>query len=91
MANTTLMWQQGGPYLNYMHGDKCNDNQYRQTFIAFLCGPEGSSNDPIIIEENPCQLIIHWNLNLVCEKRVSNKSQIVYEVKYINSQYSVTF
>ncbi|XP_047343685.1 cation-independent mannose-6-phosphate receptor isoform X1 [Vespa velutina] len=70
MANANLMWQQGGPYLNYTDGDKCNNNQYRQTFIAFLCGPEGSLNDPIIMEENPCQLIIHWNLNLVCEKRI---------------------
>ncbi|KAL2725452.1 cation-independent mannose-6-phosphate receptor isoform X1 [Vespula squamosa] len=70
MAKTNLMWQQGGPYLNYTDGDKCNNNQYRQTFIAFLCGPEGSSNDPVIMEENPCQLIIHWNLNLVCEKRI---------------------
>ncbi|KAF7413361.1 hypothetical protein HZH68_001850 [Vespula germanica] len=70
MANTNLMWQEGGPYLNYTDGNKCNDNQYSQTFIAFFCGPEGSSNDPIIIEENPCQLIIHWNLNLVCEKRI---------------------
>ncbi|XP_015181720.1 PREDICTED: cation-independent mannose-6-phosphate receptor isoform X2 [Polistes dominula] len=69
MANTNLMWQQGGPYLNYTDGDKCSDNKYRQTLIAFLCGPEGSTNDPIIIEESPCQLIIHWNLNLICEHK----------------------
>ncbi|KAI4488792.1 hypothetical protein M0802_011302 [Mischocyttarus mexicanus] len=70
MANTNLMWQQGGPYLNYTDGDKCNNNQYRQTLIAFLCEPEGSTNDPVIIEESPCQLIIHWNLNLICEKKI---------------------
>ncbi|XP_043497869.1 cation-independent mannose-6-phosphate receptor isoform X1 [Polistes fuscatus] len=70
MANTNLMWQQGGPYLNYTDGDKCSDSQYHQTLIAFLCGPEGSTNDPIIIKESPCQLIIHWNLNLVCENKI---------------------
>ncbi|KAK2588804.1 hypothetical protein KPH14_001679 [Odynerus spinipes] len=70
MANTNLMWQQAGPYLNYTEGDKCNTNQSRQTLITFLCGPEGTSTDPLIVEENPCQLVINWNHNLICKKQI---------------------
>ncbi|XP_029053716.1 cation-independent mannose-6-phosphate receptor isoform X1 [Osmia bicornis bicornis] len=69
-ANTNLMWEEGGPYLNYTNGDLCENGQRRYTVIAFLCGAEGSPNEPLVMEQNSCQLIIHWNTNLVCEKRI---------------------
>ncbi|KOC59527.1 Cation-independent mannose-6-phosphate receptor, partial [Habropoda laboriosa] len=69
-VNTNLMWEEGGPYLNYTDGDLCENGQRRYTIIAFLCGAEGSSEEPLVMEQNSCQLIIHWNTNLVCEKRV---------------------
>ncbi|XP_012144587.2 lysosomal enzyme receptor protein [Megachile rotundata] len=70
IANTNLMWEEGGPYLNYTNGADCGNKQRRYTVIAFLCGAEGSPNKPLVMEQNSCQLIIHWNTNLVCEKRM---------------------
>lgn len=75
MANTNLMWQQAGPYLNYtsdnkLGGDKCNANEYHQTLIQFLCGPKGAPNGPFVVEEKPCQLVINWNYDLICEKNI---------------------
>lgn len=70
-ANKKLMWQQGGPYLNYTNGDLCQNGMRHYTIIGFFCGPEGSANAPLLMEEYPCQTIIHWNTDLVCEKRVS--------------------
>ncbi|XP_076672942.1 lysosomal enzyme receptor protein [Andrena cerasifolii] len=70
MVNTNLTWQEGGPYLNYTGGDLCEDGRRRYTIIAFVCGVEGSSEKPLVMEQSPCQLIIHWNTNLVCEKRI---------------------
>ncbi|XP_012235795.1 cation-independent mannose-6-phosphate receptor [Linepithema humile] len=69
-ANSNLMWQQGGPYLNYTNGDLCENGMRHYTVIGFFCGSEGSSNLPILMEEYPCQTVIHWNLDLVCEKRI---------------------
>lgn len=69
-ANTNLIWEEGGPYLNYTDGDLCENGRRRYTIIAFFCGPEGSPNEPLIMEQNTCQLIIHWNTNLVCEQRI---------------------
>ncbi|KAL6258138.1 hypothetical protein P5V15_010058 [Pogonomyrmex californicus] len=69
-ANTNLIWKQGGPYLNYTNGDLCKNEMRRHTLIEFLCGPEGSPDLPLLMEEYPCQTIIHWNTNLVCEKRI---------------------
>lgn len=69
-ANTNLMWEEGGPYLNYTDGDECKPGQRRYTIIAFICGAEGSRDGPLIMEQNTCQLIIHWNTNLVCGNRV---------------------
>ncbi|XP_053979420.1 cation-independent mannose-6-phosphate receptor [Hylaeus volcanicus] len=68
--NTNLMWQEGGPYLNYTDGDLCENGRHRYTVIAFVCGAEGASNKPLVMEQSPCQLIIHWSTNLVCEKRI---------------------
>ncbi|XP_043801990.1 cation-independent mannose-6-phosphate receptor isoform X2 [Apis laboriosa] len=68
-ANTNLIWEEGGPYLNYTDGDLCENEQRHYTIIAFFCGPEGSPDKPLIMEQNTCQLIIHWNTNLVCEQR----------------------
>lgn len=70
-ANSKLMWQQGGPYLNYTNGDLCENGTHHYTVIGFFCGPEGSPNSPMLMEEYPCQTVIHWNTDLVCEKRVS--------------------
>lgn len=69
-ANTNLIWEEGGPYLNYTDGDLCENGRRHYTIIAFFCGPEGSPDKPLIMEQNTCQLIIHWNTNLVCEQRV---------------------
>ncbi|XP_043511603.1 cation-independent mannose-6-phosphate receptor isoform X1 [Frieseomelitta varia] len=69
-ANTNLMWEEGGPYLNYTDGDVCKTGQRRYTIIAFICGAEGSPDGPLIMEQDDCQLIIHWNTNLVCGNRV---------------------
>ncbi|XP_076766762.1 lysosomal enzyme receptor protein [Xylocopa sonorina] len=69
-VNKNLMWAEGGPYLNYTDGDLCGNGQRHYTIIAFFCGAEGSSHEPFVMEQNPCQLIIHWNTNLVCEKRI---------------------
>lgn len=69
-ANTNLIWEEGGPYLNYTDGDICENGLQRYTIIAFVCGAEGSPDKPLIMEQNACQLIIHWDTNLVCEKRV---------------------
>lgn len=69
-ANTNLMWQEGGPYLNYTDGGICENGQLHYTVIGFVCGAEGSPSKPLVMEQNPCQLIIHWNTDLVCEKRV---------------------
>ncbi|XP_011342492.1 cation-independent mannose-6-phosphate receptor isoform X2 [Ooceraea biroi] len=69
-ANTNLKWQQGGPYLNYTNGDLCGNGMRRYTIIAFFCGPEGSASFPVLMEERPCQTVIHWNTDLVCEKRI---------------------
>ncbi|XP_076628392.1 lysosomal enzyme receptor protein [Colletes latitarsis] len=68
--NTNLIWQEGGPYLNYTDGDLCENERRRYTVIAFVCGAEGVSNTPLVMEQSPCQLIIHWSTNLVCEKRI---------------------
>ncbi|XP_076173543.1 lysosomal enzyme receptor protein isoform X2 [Ptiloglossa arizonensis] len=68
--NTNLMWQEGGPYLNYTNGDLCENGRSRYTVIAFVCGAEGVPNKLLVMEQNPCQLIIHWITNLVCEKRI---------------------
>lgn len=70
-ANTNLIWQQGGPYLNYTNGKLCDNGLHHYTIIGFFCGPEGSSNQPLLMEEYSCQTVIHWNINLACEKRVS--------------------
>lgn len=69
-VNTNLMWAEGGPYLNYTDGDICGNGQRHYTIIAFVCGAEGLPDEPIVMELNLCQLIIHWNTDLVCEKRV---------------------
>ncbi|XP_031848611.1 lysosomal enzyme receptor protein [Nomia melanderi] len=68
--NTNLIWQEGGPYLNYTDGDLCEGGQHHYTVIAFVCGAEGVSKEPLVMEQKPCQLIIHWNIDLVCEKRI---------------------
>ncbi|XP_076649828.1 lysosomal enzyme receptor protein [Halictus rubicundus] len=68
--NTNLIWQEGGPYLNYTNGDFCENGQRHYTTIAFVCGAEGVSNEPFVMEQKPCQLSIHWNTDLVCEKRI---------------------
>lgn len=70
-ANTKLMWQQGGPYLNYTNGDLCENGMRHYTIIGFLCESQGSPNQPLLTKEYPCQTIIHWNTDLVCEKKVS--------------------
>lgn len=75
-ANTNLMWEEGGPYLNYTDGDVCKTEQRHYTIIAFVCGAEGSPDGPLIMEQNDCQLIIHWNTNLVCGNRVDNNRQL---------------
>ncbi|XP_050573369.1 cation-independent mannose-6-phosphate receptor isoform X1 [Bombus affinis] len=69
-ANTNLIWEKGGPYLNYTDGDICENGLQRYTIIAFVCGAEGSPDKPFITKLNACQLTINWNTNLVCEKRV---------------------
>ncbi|XP_011863304.1 PREDICTED: cation-independent mannose-6-phosphate receptor [Vollenhovia emeryi] len=69
-ANTHLMWQQGGPYLNYTDGDLCENGMRHYTLIAFVCEPQGSPNQPLLMKEYPCQTIIHWNTDLVCEKKI---------------------
>ncbi|KAL6449215.1 hypothetical protein ACFW04_000702 [Cataglyphis niger] len=69
-ANTNLIWQQGGPYLNYTNGKLCDNGLHHYTVIGFFCGPEGSPNQPLLMEEYPCQTVIHWNINLACEKRI---------------------
>lgn len=71
MANSNLMWQNGGPYLNYTDGATCGNNQKRYTLIAFICGAEGSPNISVVVKDEPCYVIIHRNTDLVCEKRVS--------------------
>nr|XP_033325303.1 cation-independent mannose-6-phosphate receptor isoform X2 [Megalopta genalis] len=68
--NTNLMWQEDGPYLNYTNGDLCENGQKHYTTIAFLCGTEEDSNKPFVVEQKPCQLIIHWNTSLVCAERI---------------------
>jgi len=72
-ANANLMWQQGGPYLNYTNGDLCGKKMRHYTIIGFYCGPEESSNVPVLMEEDSCRTVIHWNTDLVCEKRVRIK------------------
>lgn len=84
-ANTNLMWEEGGPYLNYTNGDLCENGQRRYTVIAFLCGAEGSPNEPLVMEQNSCQLIIHWNTNLVCEKRV--RELIEYRLYFMMTNF----
>lgn len=69
-ANANLTWQQGGPYLNYTNGDSC-ENGMHYTLIGFVCEPQGSPSRPLLMKESPCQTIIHWNTDLVCEKKVS--------------------
>lgn len=70
-ANTNLMWQQGGPYLNYSDGSLCENGMRHHTIIGFFCGPEGSFKRPLLMEDYPCQTVIHWDTRLVCERRVS--------------------
>lgn len=70
-ADTNLKWQQDGPYLKYLNGNLCENRMYHYTIIKFFCSPEGLSNQPILMKQYPCQTILHWNTNLVCEKRVS--------------------
>jgi len=67
------MWQQGGPYLNYTNGDFCVKEMRHYTIIAFFCGAEGSPSVPKLMEEDSCRTVIHWNTDLVCEKRVRIK------------------
>ncbi|XP_070158069.1 cation-independent mannose-6-phosphate receptor isoform X3 [Polyergus mexicanus] len=69
-ANTNLIWQQGGPYLNYTNGKLCDNGLHHYTVIGFFCGPEGLPNQPLLMEEYPCQTVIHWNIDLACEKRI---------------------
>ncbi|XP_011158228.2 cation-independent mannose-6-phosphate receptor isoform X2 [Solenopsis invicta] len=69
-ASTNLIWQQGGPYLNYTNGDLCENGMRHYTLIRFFCEPQGSPSRPLLIKENSCQTIIHWNTDLVCEKKI---------------------
>ncbi|XP_014472689.1 PREDICTED: cation-independent mannose-6-phosphate receptor isoform X2 [Dinoponera quadriceps] len=70
-ANANLIWQQGGPYLKYTNGKACKQTgMHHYTVIGFFCGSEGSTNAPLLVEDHPCQTIIHWNTDLVCEKRI---------------------
>ncbi|XP_072743361.1 cation-independent mannose-6-phosphate receptor isoform X2 [Anoplolepis gracilipes] len=69
-ANTNLTWQQGGPYLNYTNGNLCENGMHHYTVIGFFCGSEGSFNQPLLMEDYPCQTVIHWNTHLACEKRI---------------------
>ncbi|KAG7213127.1 hypothetical protein KM043_002444 [Ampulex compressa] len=68
--NSNLMWKESGPYLNYTNGDLCSNGQRRYTIISFVCGNEVKLYTPVIMEEHPCWFMIHWQTNLVCEKRV---------------------
>ncbi|XP_012260513.2 cation-independent mannose-6-phosphate receptor isoform X2 [Athalia rosae] len=69
-ANANLMWQHGGPYLNYTDGAACGNGQRRYTLIAFVCGAEGSSDAPVVLKDEPCSLIIHWYTDRVCKRRI---------------------
>ncbi|XP_046736027.1 cation-independent mannose-6-phosphate receptor isoform X2 [Diprion similis] len=71
MANGNLMWQHGGPYLNYTNGAICENGQNHYTLIAFVCGAEGSTGSPIIVKKNTCSLIIHWYTSLACENKLT--------------------
>ncbi|XP_043273533.1 uncharacterized protein [Venturia canescens] len=75
LANTNLMWRQGGPYLNYTNGADCGKGQRRYTLIGFFCGAERSTNGPTIIENDGCALIIHWNTPLVCQKQITCETE----------------
>jgi len=70
-ANANLIWQQGGPYLNYTNGDLCENGMRHYTIIGFFCEPQGLPSRPLLVKESSCQTIIHWNTDLVCEKKVS--------------------
>lgn len=70
-ANANLIWQQSGPYLNYTNGDLCENGMSHYTLIRFFCEPQESPSRPLLIKESTCQTIIHWNTDLVCEKKVS--------------------
>ncbi|XP_018059825.1 PREDICTED: cation-independent mannose-6-phosphate receptor [Atta colombica] len=69
-ANANLIWQQNGPYLNYTNGDLCENGVSHYTLIRFFCEPQGSLSRPLLIKEFTCQTIIHWNTDLVCEKKI---------------------
>lgn len=83
-ADTKLKWQQDGPYLKYFNGSSCENGMYHYTIIKFSCRPEGSSNQPILMEEHPCQTIIHWNTDLACEKKVSIYLYVLLCILYNN-------
>ncbi|KAL0115499.1 hypothetical protein PUN28_010785 [Cardiocondyla obscurior] len=69
-ANTNLIWQQGGPYLNYTNGNLCENGMHHYTLIQFVCEPQGVPNQPLLMKEYPCKTIIRWNTDLVCEKKI---------------------
>ncbi|XP_028050278.1 cation-independent mannose-6-phosphate receptor [Monomorium pharaonis] len=69
-ANTNLIWQQGGPYLNYTNGILCENGIHHYTLIEFFCEPQNSPSRPLLMKEYPCHTIIHWNTDLVCEKKI---------------------
>ncbi|KYN03799.1 Cation-independent mannose-6-phosphate receptor [Cyphomyrmex costatus] len=69
-ANANLIWQQGGPYLNYTNGDLCENGMSHYTLINFFCELQGSPSRPLLIKESTCQTIIHLNTDLVCEKKI---------------------
>lgn len=73
-ANSLLLWDQGGPYLRYANGNRCGRDKHHVTYIAFICGPEQLAYEPMIMEQEKCFTIIHWNTNLVCESRVECKT-----------------
>ncbi|KAK0181943.1 hypothetical protein PV327_000121 [Microctonus hyperodae] len=70
-ANSKLLWNVHGPYLNYTDGSPCGENKNRSTQITFVCAPEGAENMNTIDDDDPCHLRIHYHTSLVCENKKS--------------------
>lgn len=64
----------GTPYLTYTEGAVCNSlNTHWNTTIQFNCPNDETENQPKIIENTNCHMIIHFPTKLVCQKEINCK------------------
>lgn len=63
--------QTGSPYLEYKSGAACENVADKwSSKIEFLCASDGMAEGPVVVENDHCQLVVHFVTRLVCQKQV---------------------